>query len=232
MSTYLYFLHEDRFSSPRGDILDVGCADGSNALRLAEMGYNVIGIDLSSTHLKDGKRYLQGESDSGKLNIELIMGDAQHLPFKDGFFDDVFSMATFQYVPSKSKALKEFARVTKSKGKVIIDISNRYCLYYLGLNRLIHFVMPAIPTYAGKSLRNQKSSPSEMKKLFSYAGLSAIDIKPILLAHWDISDWLFNFMKWVDYIFETTPVLRKFMGVIVCKGVVTKNSQSVQGLSD
>jgi len=157
-----------------------------------------------------------------KLNIGFIEGDAENLPFKEDSFDHVLSMATFQYLSSPLEALREFVRVTKPGGTVIIDISNRYCLYYFGLNRIVHFLMPRIPTYSDRST-GRKLSRFEMKALFKYAGLSEIEIKPILFVYWGLPDWLFNIVKWVEYFFEKLPFIRGFMGVIVGKGVVTKN---------
>lgn len=219
IETYLSFLCKNApISRTKTSILDVGCADGVITMKLAGMGYDMVGLEVSRRLLKDGKMAVRGK----RLNIEFIRGDAGNLPFKEDSFDHVLSMAVFQYLLSPLKVLKEFVRVSNSGGMLIIDISNRYCLYYFGLNRIVHFLMPRIPTYSEKST-GRKSSRFEMKAMLNYAGLTEIDIKPILFVYWDLSDWLFNIVKWVEFFFEKSPLIREFMGVIVCKGVVMKN---------
>lgn len=222
IKTFLSFLPKNA-SIPREEtsILDVGCADGVITMQLAEMGYNMIGLDRSPYFLKDGKMKVQEK----KLNIEFIRGDAANLPFKENSFDHVFSMAVFQYLPCPLTALREYVRVAKLGGVVIVDISNRYCLYYFGLNRIVHFLMPRLPTFSRKRKgAGRKASRFEMKTLFNDAGLTEIEIKPILFVWWYLPDWLLNIGKRIEFFLDKLPFFRQFLGVIVCKRVVTKNT--------
>lgn len=212
IGTYLTFLRKD------ASILDVGCADGVHAIKLVEMGYNIIiGLDVSRVYIKDGKMKAREKG----LNIEFIRGDAENLPFKENTFNCVLSMSALMFLPHPYKAIREFARVAKLGGMVIVDLSNRYCLYYLGLNQIVGFLTSRIPTLRG----GRKFSCFEIKALFKYVGLTRIEIKYILLVYRGFPDWLFNVLKPIENFFEKSPFIRKFLGVMVCKGVVTKRAR-------
>ena len=217
METFLTFLLKDNTASWKSiSILDVGCADGGNTKKFAKIGFSVIGLDLSVKYLKDAKAAAQ--------EIDFVCGAVEYLPFKDNSFNHAISMAVFQYV-QRLRGLRELARVTKSDGIVIIDISNRYCIYHFGLNRIIHFLFPSIPTYRG--LDHHMSSRSEMRRLLHYAGLIEIETKPIILVHWNLPDWLFRFVRWAELFFQESPLIRELMGVIVCKGVVSARATAL-----
>lgn len=209
IETYLTFLRKDT------PILDVGCADGVHTTKLVEMGYNVIGLDVSPKYIHDGKMKAREK----KLNMEFMRGDAENLPFKENTFDYVLSMSVLMLLPSPYRAIREFARVAKLGGMVVVDVPNRYCLYYLGLNQIVGFLTSRIPTFRG----GRKFSCFEMKALFKYVGLTEIEIKYMLLVFRGFPNWLFNILKPIENFFEKSPFIRRFMGVMTCKGVVTKN---------
>src|SRR2546430_6218423 len=57
----------------------------------------------------------------GLANVEaLAVMDAQHLGFRDGFFDAVVAQYVITTVPDPVAALDEFARVTKAGGEIIL----------------------------------------------------------------------------------------------------------------
>ena len=207
---YLTFLRKD------ASIFDVGCADGVITMRLAKMGYNMTGLDPSRIRLKDGKMEARKEG----LNIEFIRGDAENLPFKENSFDYVLSMQVLQFLPNPYKAIREFARVVNLGGMVIVDVPNRYCLYYFGLNRIVGFLKSRIPTFRWRS---RTFSCFEMKAVFEQVGLTGIEIEYVLLVSYAFPDWLFKMLKPIEIFFEKSPFLRRFMGCMLCKGVVTKN---------
>ncbi|MCZ4409982.1 class I SAM-dependent methyltransferase [Cryomorphaceae bacterium 1068] len=74
----------------RGNILDVGCGQGRNAIPLAEMGYKVHGIDTSSIAI--GQLKTQLENISLNLKVEhkefISLTNLDHFDFilLDGFF--------------------------------------------------------------------------------------------------------------------------------------------------
>ena len=93
-------------------ILDAGTGTGFLALPLAEMGYDVVGIDLSEGMLS---RAVKKAKERG-LNLDLRMGDVESLDFDDGSFDVVVSRWVLWTLTQPEKAIEEWMRVLKPGG--------------------------------------------------------------------------------------------------------------------
>ena len=67
-------------------VLDLGCGEGRHTIFFKDFGCRVLGIDLSATLIKSGKKkYPQ---------LDLVVADMQHLPVLAGKFDLVLSLFT------------------------------------------------------------------------------------------------------------------------------------------
>lgn len=97
-------------------VLDVGCGTGVITLLLAEMGHQATGIDISKAMLDTASKKAQEQG----LSIELVLGDAETLPFDERSFDIVVSRHVLWTLPDPEAALLEWHRVLKPGGKVII----------------------------------------------------------------------------------------------------------------
>ena len=97
-------------------VLDVGCGTGAMGLLFAEMGHQVTGIDLSEGMMAKARE----KADAQKLSIELKRGDAEHLPFHDGSFDVLVNRHLLWTLPHPEIALKEWHRVLKNGGVILI----------------------------------------------------------------------------------------------------------------
>lgn len=95
-------------------ILDIGTGTGFLAVLLAELGHEVVGIDISSGMLKIAK------SKSKNSKISFNLGDAENLPFADNSFDATICRHVFWTLPNPDKALSECYRVIKNGGKAVI----------------------------------------------------------------------------------------------------------------
>lgn len=100
-------------------ILDAGCGEGNVATYLAEKyKYRIYGVDLLDFAIK------KSISKSKELNLQnrlkFQIGDYTSLPFKDKTFDGIYTMETLVHVPNYKKALKEFYRVLKPNGKLVL----------------------------------------------------------------------------------------------------------------
>jgi ubiquinone/menaquinone biosynthesis C-methylase UbiE len=96
-------------------ILDVGCGTGFLSLILAELGHEVVGIDLSEGMLSKARK----KSDNLGLDIEFMIGDAENLPFEDVSFDAVINRHLLWTLPNPDRAIMEWGRVIKNGGKVV-----------------------------------------------------------------------------------------------------------------
>ena len=96
-------------------ILDVGCGTGFLSLILAELGHEVVGIDLSEGMLSKARM----KADNLGLDIEFMIGDAENLHFEDDSFDAVVNRHLLWTLPNPDKAIMEWGRVIKNGGKVV-----------------------------------------------------------------------------------------------------------------
>ena len=113
---------------PADIILDVGCGTGSNELLMHSRVKRVIGIDCIAGALERCQKRIEAEKIE---NVELIHGDATHIPAPDHTVDKVLCISVFQYLNDTEvrTALKEFIRVLKSDGMLILHVKNRSSLY-------------------------------------------------------------------------------------------------------
>ncbi|MFA4861322.1 class I SAM-dependent methyltransferase [Methanoregula sp.] len=103
-------------SGSRQAVLDVGCGTGAMGLLFAEMGHRVTALDLSEGMMAQALKKGNAQNNS----IELVAGDAGHLPFRDGSFDVVVNRHLLWTLPHPETALSEWRRVLKNGGVVLI----------------------------------------------------------------------------------------------------------------
>ncbi|MFB9236973.1 demethylmenaquinone methyltransferase [Plantactinospora siamensis] len=97
---------------PGERVLDVGAGTGVSTEELARSGAYAVGADLSLGMLAAGKRT--------RPTLPLLAGDALRLPFPDGAFDAVTISFALRNVADTEAALREFARVTRPGGRLVI----------------------------------------------------------------------------------------------------------------
>jgi len=106
--------------------LEVGCGFASNSRLLKQEGINVYCLDNSPVVVEKIKKDLKNA----------FVGDAFKLPFKDNFFELVFSSGLLEHFPSPEGIIRELFRVVKKDGIVINFLPSRYSLWQL--YRLLH----------------------------------------------------------------------------------------------
>ncbi len=95
-------------------VLDIGCGTGYTACLLAK-GYqaNVVAVDISPKILDWAKRRIKKEGVADK--VEVIVADAQKLPFEDSSFDVVIAESVLIFC-DQQRVASEVYRVLKPKG--------------------------------------------------------------------------------------------------------------------
>lgn len=109
---------------PRGNVLDVGCTDGSNlvAPTLAAIGWQVHGIDIREFRLRHP-------------NFHFTRGDIRRSPFPDDFFDCVYAVSSVEHIglagrygvkaddpEGDFKAVQEVERMVKPDGLFLLTV--------------------------------------------------------------------------------------------------------------
>lgn len=122
-----------------GTMLEVGCGTGHFTRWFAELGFDVVGLDISTPMLETATKL---SPDSAYLS-----GDAHALPFGDSAFDVTAIVTSLEFVRDPVRVLSEMMRV--SSQAIILGVLNRWS--FLSLSRRL------------KSLLGKKSIYSEAR---------------------------------------------------------------------
>ncbi len=97
---------------PRGRLLDVPAGQGALAQRLIEIGFDVHCSDLYPEIFR-------------LKNVEITRGDlSKALPYPDAEFQYLVCIEGLEHIENPAQAVREFKRVLKPRGHLIISIPN------------------------------------------------------------------------------------------------------------
>lgn len=96
-------------------ILDIGTGTGFMASILAEMGHEIIGLDMAEGMLEKARQKTQGNGH----RVSFQLGDAEDLPFEGASFDTVVCRYLLWTLPEPRRALGEWCRVVRPGGSII-----------------------------------------------------------------------------------------------------------------
>jgi ubiquinone/menaquinone biosynthesis C-methylase UbiE len=105
-------------------VLEVGCGAGSLAIGMAQAGFTVSCVDVSSEALKKAKI----RAEELGVNIAWAQGFAEALPFADKSFDAITCCHTLEHVRDLEVTVRELKRVAR-KRIVIVVPRQEYHLY-------------------------------------------------------------------------------------------------------
>ncbi|CEA00184.1 Demethylmenaquinone methyltransferase [Jeotgalicoccus saudimassiliensis] len=128
------------FVKPGHQVLDLCCGTGDWTIQLAKnAGADITGLDFSENMLKVAR-----EKTADIENITLVQGDATELPYDNNAFDIITIGFGLRNLPDYEKAVKEFYRVLKPGGQlVILETSNpENALINYGFNIYFGKIMP------------------------------------------------------------------------------------------
>jgi len=97
-------------------IVDLGCGTGSLAVLVAELGYDVVGMDISSRMLERARAQAR-ESD---VDVTFLEGDANDPPLDPATFDVVLGRDVVATLPDPGAALATWARVVRPGGRLVL----------------------------------------------------------------------------------------------------------------
>lgn len=104
--------------TPDLDVLDLGCGDGTTAVPEAELGANVLGVDIACNLVEAGKMRALS---AGLSNLSIQEGDATNLvDLPDESFDMTVSIFGAMFAPKPFDVASEMVRVTRKGGKIVM----------------------------------------------------------------------------------------------------------------
>jgi ubiquinone/menaquinone biosynthesis C-methylase UbiE len=110
-------------------VLEVGVGLGTDFTRFARAGAKVTGVDLTERSIELVRERLATE----QLEGDLMVADAEALPFESGSFDVVYSWGVLHHTPRTEQAIREVLRVVKPGGRVCVMLYARHSWVAFGL---------------------------------------------------------------------------------------------------
>lgn len=99
-------------------ILDLGCGDGTTAIPEAQLGAEVLGVDIAANLVKAGATRAR---ELGLKNCQFQEGDASHLDeLQDDSFDLIVSIFGAMFAPRPLDVAREMVRVTRPGGRIVM----------------------------------------------------------------------------------------------------------------
>ena len=106
--------------APGSTILDLGCGAGRHCKQLALKGFEVTGIDLASSSIREAKKW---ETDS----LQFIRQDMR-IPFGSNRFDYIFNFFTsfgyFKTDHENNGVIRNISDALKKRGTLVLDYMN------------------------------------------------------------------------------------------------------------
>jgi ubiquinone/menaquinone biosynthesis C-methylase UbiE len=104
--------------------LDAGCGSGTLARYLVESGARVLGVDAAEEMVALARELASQKEYEDQLRFEHIL-TIGNLPLPDRSLDGILCSSVLEYVPDPAACLKEFARVLRSTGLLVVSVANR-----------------------------------------------------------------------------------------------------------
>jgi ubiquinone/menaquinone biosynthesis C-methylase UbiE len=98
---------------PPGRALDAACGTGRHAVKLHELGHQVVGVDATPAMLSLARKKVPG--------ADFRVGKLEELPVQDATVDLITCALALSHLDDLRPAITEFARVLKPGGRVIIS---------------------------------------------------------------------------------------------------------------
>ena len=165
-----------------------GTCDWTISLARASKTGRIVGLDFSENMLRLGREKVEREGLGGR--IELVHGNAMHLPFPDNSFDHATIGFGLRNVPDYLRVLREMRRVVRPGGKVVcLELSKPEwqpfkSVYYFYFRK----ILPLIAEWMARKYEQYKWLPEsleefpglgELEALFREAGLERVRAWPL-----------------------------------------------------
>lgn len=102
--------------APGTKLLDIACGAGQLTIPAARRGIQVTGLDLADNLVQQARKRAADEG----LEVEILQGDAESLPFANSSFDVVMSLIGSMFAPRPELVMSEMVRVCRPGGKIIM----------------------------------------------------------------------------------------------------------------
>ena len=103
--------------NPNDVVVDFGCGPGYYTIELAKKAKRVVAVDLSPEMLKKAQNKAEK---AGVKNIQFLQSNGTNIQLEDSSVDMILLVTVYHEVGESEAVLKEFNRILKPEGKLII----------------------------------------------------------------------------------------------------------------
>lgn len=206
--------------TPPVRVLDLGCGDGTTAVPLAQLGADVVGIDIAANLVAAGNKRA---AEAGLTRLTFQEGDACNLQgVSDDSFDLTLSVFGAMFAPKPFDVAREMVRVTKPGGRVVMGnwIPNDPTSFVSQLLKISSSFMPPPPE--GFVSPMTWGIETNIIERFGAAGVPAENISMVKDT--------FNFVSPDKSPAEVIEIFRRFYGPTMNAFEAAQNSGKVDEL--
>jgi SAM-dependent methyltransferase len=106
---------------PQGRALDIGAGEGSDAIRLALLGYTVDAVELSAVATAKIKRF----AEQAGVKVNVAVADAQQYK-PDGLYDVIVCNGVLHYIKDKEVVISRMQEATCDGGINVVSLWSDY----------------------------------------------------------------------------------------------------------
>ena len=96
-------------------LLDLGCGTGMSFCHVSDKAGAIVGLDISRKMLVQARKRTEVYR-----GVELVLADADNMPFKKDVFDLLLAVTLIQNVPNPLRTLIEARRVLKTAAPLVV----------------------------------------------------------------------------------------------------------------
>jgi len=164
-------------------VLVVCCGSGMEAEMVARTGRRVVALDISPAAVARARERTKRFS----FPLDLVVGDAEHLPFADGSFDFVFVHDGLHHLSDPYRGVREMLRVAR-RAVVIAEPADA------GLTRVsIRLGISGVYEDAGNFV--YRLDPARLVREFGQAGAMSWRLRRSLIYY---QPWTFRFYRFLE----------------------------------
>jgi ubiquinone/menaquinone biosynthesis C-methylase UbiE len=174
--------------------LEVGCNNGDATNYITEKyGLYVRGLDFNEKNINTSKEKYP--------TLPFDLGDAKNTTYSTQFFDGIFSEAAFSAIEDKNELVKEYSRVLKPNGYVLIndfalqeniDAEERYEYSHIPCFKGVGFVSEYVEYFKGFKLVSSEVNYSELVAIVLHlskeSGIKPKEIGSLLSRYYNIGN--------------------------------------------
>lgn len=159
--------------------LDVAAGSGALSIPAARRGARVVSVDLSPEMLS----MLNKRAGIENLKLETMVMNGHELKFEDNTFDISGSQFGVMLFPDMPRALREMVRVTKSGGRVLMNVFGNIEKVEF-FNFFVRAIKSAVPTFVEPTpdqppLPFQLQDPNRLRQEMTNAGLKNVHVETV-----------------------------------------------------